>query len=317
MRKHALIGVVLIVIVLSTGLVLAPRHALAGFLDNVWSTFLQQIGTGGRVASTSTPANTGGGDDAGAGLYKPAISYEEAVVAAVERATPSVVSVIISKDLPIIERCPYNPFSDFPPELQELFGDQFGGIQFYRPCRRGSVLREVGGGSGFVISADGLLLTNKHVVADTEASYTVLTNDGKRYPARVLYRDPVQDLAVLDIDANGLVPATLGDSDAVKLGQTAIAIGNALGEFRNTVSVGVVSGLSRDVVARSSTSGEEVRIEGLIQTDAAINQGNSGGPLLNLRGEVIGVNTAMVQGAENIGFAIPVNKAKEAIVKVR
>src|SRR3989344_1933010 len=178
-------------------------------------------------------------------LYKPAIDYEKAVVAAVKKASPAVVSITVSKNVPIIENCPSNPFSDLPPEFRQFFGDQFP--QFSVPCENGTKLQEVGGGSGFIISSDGLILTNKHVAGDSKASYTVFTNDGKKYDAKVLAKDPLQDLAVIKISASGLPTVELGDSDAVELGQTAIAIGNALGEFRNTVSVGVISCLSRSV----------------------------------------------------------------------
>jgi serine protease Do len=224
-----------------------------------------------------------------------------------------VVSITISKNVPIIEQCPYNPFSDLPPEFQQFFGDNYP--QFYEPCEKGTKLQEVGSGSGFIISADGLVLTNKHVVFDKKASYTVFTNDGKKYDAKVLARDPSQDLAVLKIEGNNFPIVELGDSDSLELGQTAIAIGNALGEFRNTVSVGVISGLARTVTA--SGGGLTETIQGVIQTDAAINPGNSGGPLINLRGQVIGINTAMASGAENIGFAMPINRAKRAIQSVK
>ncbi|MBU2082104.1 trypsin-like peptidase domain-containing protein, partial [Patescibacteria group bacterium] len=230
-------------------------------------------------------------------IYKP-LDYEDKVISAVKSASPAVVAITISKNVPIIEQCPYNPFSDLPPEFQQFFGQNF---QFYQPCQKGTKLQEVGGSSGFVISSDGLILTNKHVVSDTAAEYTVFTNDGKKYPAKVLARDPNIDIAVMKIDAINLPKVKLGNSDSIQVGQAAIAIGNALGEFRNTVSVGIVSGLSRNITA--SGGGISESITGVIQTDASINPGNSGGPLLNLRGEVIGVNTAMVQGAQNIGFS--------------
>jgi serine protease Do len=216
--------------------------------------------------------------------------------------------------LPVIEQCPYSPFRDLPPEFQQFFGDR--GFQFSQPCEKGTKKQDVGGGSGFIISSDGLILTNKHVVSDTGADYTVLTNDGKKYDAKILARDPVQDLAVIKIDAADLPVVALGNSDSIKLGQTAIAIGNALGEFRNTVSVGSISGLSRSVTASGGSFGSEV-LQNVIQTDAAINPGNSGGPLLNLKGEVIGINTAMASGAQNIGFAIPINQAKRDIQSVK
>ena len=249
-------------------------------------------------------------------LYQPAVNYEQAVVDAAKKTSPTVVSIIISKNVPIVEQCPYNPFGNLPPEFQQFFGN--GSSGFTEPCDTGKTqLQEIGGGSGFIISSDGLILTNKHVVADTSASYTVLMNDGTKYDAKVLARDPVQDFAVVKINATDLPTVTLGDSDSLALGQTAIAIGNALGEFSNTVSVGVISGLSRTVTAGdpNSTQGEET-IHGVIQTDAAINPGNSGGPLLNLRGEVIGINTAIASGAQSIGFAIPINQAKHDIGSV-
>ncbi len=246
-------------------------------------------------------------------MYDSEDAHEQAVIKAVEEASPSVVSIIVSKDLPVIEQCPYNPYENLPEEFQQFFG---GGLNFTQPCQKGTKKQEVGGGSGFVISEDGLILTNKHVVSDEKAEYTVLTNDGKKYDAEVLARDSVQDLAVLKISVNGLKPLKLGDSDSLKLGQTAIAIGNALGEFRNTVSTGVISGLYRKITA-SDGLGSAENLDGLIQTDAAINPGNSGGPLLNLKGEVIGMNTAIVSGAQSVGFAIPINKAKNDIESVK
>lgn len=245
--------------------------------------------------------------------YQSRVDYEEAVITAVDKVSPAVVSITISKNVPIIEQCPYNPFGDMPQEFQQFFG---GGFQFSQPCQKGTQLQDVGGGSGFLISTDGMILTNKHVVEDAEASYTVLTNDGKKYTATVLARDPVQDIALIKIDGSHFPTVTLGNSDGIRLGQTAISIGNALGEFRNTVSVGVISGLSRTITAATGGLDSE-RLEGVIQTDAAVNPGNSGGPLVNLRGEVIGINTAMVGGAQNIAFTIPINNAKRDIESVK
>jgi serine protease Do len=248
-------------------------------------------------------------------LSKPVTDYEGAVIAAVKKASPAVVSIVISKDVSLVENCQGDPFASFPPEFRDLLQQQFpNGL----PCsdQQGTQLQEVGGGSGFIISSDGLIATNKHVVDDKSASYTVFTNDGNKYDARVLAYDPSQDLAILKINASNLPTVTLGDSDSVQLGQTAIAIGNALGEFRNTVSVGVVSGLARDITASDQSNLME-NIQGVMQTDAAINPGNSGGPLLNLRGEVVGINTAIATGAQNIGFAIPINQAKRDINSVR
>jgi len=250
--------------------------------------------------------------------YVPPTSQEELLIRAIEEISPAVVSIVITKDVPIIEQYYYNPFQEFGQGFQ---------IEIPQYRQLGTQKQEVGGGTGFIVSEDGMILTNKHVILDTEAEYTVLTNDGKKYPAQVLARDPLQDLAIIKIeqaktlDEKGsfilqLFPTVkLGDSDEIKIGQTAIAIGNSLGEFRNTVSVGVVSGLSRSITASGGELSET--LEDVIQTDAAINKGNSGGPLLNLRGEVIGINTAMVEEAQSIGFAIPINKAKKDIEQVK
>ncbi len=247
------------------------------------------------------------------------ISQEEAVIKAVKSASPAVVSIIITKDLPVIEKYyqEYDPFKNF--FGGQDFGDFFAPFKFKIPRYRqkGTEQKEVGGGTGFIISNKGLVLTNKHVVSDKDASYTVLTNEGKKYKAEVLAIDPVQDLALLKIKSkkSDWPFLKLGDSDNLEIGQTVIAIGNALGEFRNTVSVGVISGLKRSVKA-SGGFGQSEYLEEVIQTDAAVNQGNSGGPLLNLKGEVIGINVAMAVGAENIGFSIPINKAKRDIEQV-
>ncbi len=248
--------------------------------------------------------------------YVSRIDYEQAIISAVEKASPAVVSIAISKDVPIIEQCPVDPFSGIP---RDFFGDFFGlpgqgnGFQFYQPCEKGTERQEVGGGSGFIISSDGLIVTNKHVALDMDASYVVFLSSGEKYDAKIVAQDPILDLALLEISAENLPTISLGNSDGVRLGQSVIAIGNALGEFRNTVSVGVVSGLSRTITAYGGGGFQET-IEGVIQTDAAINRGNSGGPLLNLAGEVIGINTAIASGAQNIGFSIPVNQIKRAII---
>ncbi len=174
----------------------------------------------------------------------------------------------------------------------------------------GEESQEQGIGTGFIISEDGLILTNKHVVADTSITYTVVTNDEKRYEVKNIYRDPVNDLAIIKIEASGLEPIELGDSGSLEVGQFVIAIGNALGEFSNTVTTGVVSGLGRSITAGSSSGQFQEQLDNVIQTDAAINSGNSGGPLLNSAGQVIGINTAVSTSGQNLGFAIPINDAK-------
>lgn len=201
-----------------------------------------------------------------------------------------------------------SPFDDF-------FGTPF---QFRVPQlrQRGTQPQEIGGGSGFLVSADGLIVTNKHVVADESASYTVFTNDGTKYEAEVIARDPANDIAVIKIKGSNLPFLQFGNSDTLQVAQTAIAIGNALSEFRNTVSIGVISGLSRSIVAGDGF-GQAEQLEQVIQTDAAINPGNSGGPLLNSAGQVIGVNVAVAQGSENIGFALPANTVKSVVESVQ
>ncbi len=240
--------------------------------------------------------------------YVPQTSQEEAVIKVVKDVSPSVVSIIITKNLPVYEQYFVNPFGE---------GSPFN-IEIPQIRQKGTQQQEVGGGSGFIISEDGMILTNKHVVSDQTAEYTVLTNEGKKYPAKVLALDPAQDIAIIKIDnavAGSFRSVKFGDSSNLQIGQTIIAIGNALGEFRNTVSVGVISGLGRTITASGGDLVET--LEDVIQTDAAINAGNSGGPLLNLKGEVIGINTATVQGAQNIGFALPINLAKKDIEQVK
>lgn len=231
--------------------------------------------------------------------YIPQTTQEQMIVGIVKQAQDAVVSVIANKDLPVYD---------------QYMGD-FWGFQIPQLRQRGTEKKEVSSGTGFVVSTDGLILTNKHVVSDDSAEFTVLTNGGDKYPAKVLAVDPMQDIAVLKIDKKGLPMLKLGDSDNIEIGQSVIAIGNALGEFRNTVSIGVVSGLRRTITAAGGGMSET--LEDLIQTDAAINPGNSGGPLLNLNGEVIGINTAMTQAAQNIGFALPINKVKRDLDQVK
>ncbi len=228
-------------------------------------------------------------------IYLPQTSQEDAIIQAVKEVQDSVVSIVITEH---VELYYFTPFED---------------VELERRIEQ----REVGGGTGFIIGQDGLVLTNKHVVLRDDVDYSVLMNDGRVFPAQVLARDPAQDLAVIEIEQEGedFPTVELGDSDSLRTGQTVIAIGNVLGEFQNSVSVGVISGLGRSIVA--SGVGLVQVLEDVIQTDAAINQGNSGGPLLNLKGEVIGINTAMVVGGENIGFAIPINKAKKGIEQVK
>jgi serine protease Do len=173
-------------------------------------------------------------------------------------------------------------------------------------------------GSGFIIGEEGLVVTNKHVVSDPDAEYRIITHSDKEYTVQRIYRDPLNDIALLQIDLNQnpgdrLVPLELGDSSKLQAGQYVAAIGTSLGEFRNSVTTGVISGLGRGIVAGSPYEGAVERLDNVIQTDAAINPGNSGGPLFNSSGQVIGVNTAVSASGQNIGFAIPINIIKDSL----
>ncbi len=243
------------------------------------------------------------------------VTEESQVIDVVKKSSGAVVSIIASADVPKLVQCrqqmPNFQGLDLPPEFQNMF-------DVPALCQQGTEKRKVGAGSGFLVSSDGYIVTNKHVVTDEKGEYTVVLNDaphlGQRLIARVLARAPSQDIAVLKIDAHDLPFLSLGDSSKLQVGQTAIAIGYSLGEFDNTVSKGVVSGLSRTIDAGGMDVSEH--LTGLIQTDAAINPGNSGGPLLDLSGLVIGMNTAIAQ-AQSIGFAIPTSEIKLAYDQVK
>ncbi len=219
------------------------------------------------------------------------LTEESVVIDVVEKVSPSVVTVSIRT--PRRRILEFSPFRGFQSRIE---GGQPQDI-----------------GTGFIVSEDGLIVTNKHVVNADNASYKVITNDGKEYDLKKISKDPANDIAILKIDASGLKPVELGDSSKLKVGQFVIAIGTALGEFRNTVTTGVISGLGRGITAGSVFEGYVERLDDVIQTDAAINPGNSGGPLLNSAGQVIGINVAVASSAENIGFAIPINVVKEAL----
>ncbi len=243
------------------------------------------------------------------------VTEESQVIDVVKKSTGAVVSIIASADVPRMVQCTrqFQGFEgmDLPPEFRGMF-------DIPALCQDGTEKKKVGAGTGFLVSADGYIVTNKHVVANEKGEYMVVLNDakhlGQRMKARVLARAPSQDIALLKIDATALPFLPLGDSSKLQVGQTAIAIGYSLGEFDNTVSKGVVSGLSRSIDAGGGGMNEH--LTGLIQTDAAINPGNSGGPLLDLGGSVIGMNTAMAN-AQSIGFAIPINEIKASYEQVK
>lgn len=231
-------------------------------------------------------------------------SQDELLTDAVAKITPDVVSIVVSKDVPKLEVVYVNPFGDDP-----FFNDV--DVRVPRYIQKGTEEKRIGAGTGFLISENGYIATNRHVVSDKEAKYTVLLSDGTQKEAAIIYIDDKIDFAIIKVEGTKFTHVVLGDSDSLKLGQTVFAVGNALGEYNNSVSTGIISGLNRDIRASGSSGTESLK--GVIQTDAAINPGNSGGPLVTLDGEVIGVNVATVIGSSNISFSIPVNSIKDII----
>ena len=244
------------------------------------------------------------------------MSDDTRVIETIKKTMPAVVSIMIAKHLEDLEKDVSKELYHFFPghtptkkekeqfKIPENVVDEHGMVQ-------------VGGGSGFFVAEDGIILTNKHVMADHKAEYTVVTNDGSKFIAEILSIDPVNDVAILRIPAKNMPVVPLGDASKLELGQSVIAIGNALGLFKNTVSLGIVSGLSRSISAKEDPKAPAQELRGLIQTDAAINPGNSGGPLVSLNGMAIGINAAIVFGAQNIGFAIPINSAERDLDDIR
>jgi len=219
------------------------------------------------------------------------VREESIVIDIAEKTSPAVVTIGISKTQKFQTIDPFDFFSFFnsSPQTQKIEQDI---------------------GTGFIVDSNGLIITNKHVVADLQAQYRIITAENKTYQVEKIYRDPSNDLAILKISAQDLAIVSLGTSENLKVGQFVMAIGTALGEFRHTVTTGVISGLGRGITAGSPFQGYIEKLDNVIQTDAAINSGNSGGPLLNSAGQVIGINVAVAQEAQNIGFAIPVDVVK-------
>jgi S1-C subfamily serine protease len=300
-EKHKL-GFFVAAMVILTIFLSAAFGALFGFMASKSS---QKILAGLRGGKLSALLNSNANES---GVVKQKIVQEDsAVIDVVKEAAPAVVSIVISKDIPKIKN-----YGNLPDWFQFYFG-QGNDTQ---DNGSGTEKKTIGGGTGFFITNDGMIVTNKHVVEDTAASYTVVTNDGNNHDAKVMAIDPVNDIAIIKIEGSGYPILSLGDSDAVQIGQTVIAIGNSLGEFSNTVSRGIISGLQRNLTA-GSDFGQSEKLNNIIQTDAAINPGNSGGPLLDINGEVIGINVAIAQNAQNIGFAIPSNQVKKVVDQVK
>ena len=238
------------------------------------------------------------------------IQYEEQVIKVIKATMPGVVSIVVGKDYEkILKENPYElmvPHGDHvdPPPPEEAL-----------PHTKSGKIR-VGGGSGFIVDDSGLIVTNKHVISDPEAEYWVTTLAEDTYAARVLARDPLNDVAVLKIDAANLPTIALGDSSNLELGEPVLAIGNTLGLFQNTVSSGIISGLSRSIAAKTDENSPAQELRGLIQTDAAINPGNSGGPLINLKGQAIGINAAIVFGYTNASWTLKADLAAEYVCRL-
>lgn len=232
------------------------------------------------------------------------VSEESITIDTFKKAGPSVVTVAEEASA----QSNSNSSFDFSP----FYGFQFPNVPNQQPTQPQSI------GSGFIISSDGMVVTNKHVVSDTGGKYQIITSNDKKYTVQKIYRDSLNDVAILKIDPNEnsgftLKPIDMGDSSNLQVGQYVIAIGTALGEFRNTVTTGVISGLGRGITAGSPFEGFAEKLDNVIQTSAAINPGNSGGPLFNSSGQVIGVNTAVSESGQNIGFAIPINVIKDSL----
>lgn len=246
--------------------------------------------------ATSTPI-----DETLPAAVRDVIDKESVVIDVSEKSAKSVVTVAIKEQQQVIQRR-MTPF--------DLFGFGFEVPQTpQQPLSNDP--RDIG--TGFVVdSQQGLIVTNKHVVSNVDAEYYVFDKEGKEYRVERIYRDPANDIAIVKVTTD-LPALQLGDSANLKVGQSVIAIGTALGEFRHTVTTGVISGLGRGIYAGDGFGGSVERLDNVIQTDAAINPGNSGGPLLDSQGRVIGVSVAVAGNAQNIGFAIPINTIKETI----
>lgn len=291
--NHKLLGILIMFVFLNV-LIVGVFGLLIG--DKILERKLKNL-SGSQLESISE-TETGGLSGSEYSLKQ----EDQAVIEVVKNNTPAVVSIVITKDIPKIDSFFSDPF--------------FNQFYFGGDVETETETQEIGGGTGFIVDPSGYILTNKHVVDDPDAKYTIMLNNGETFDAEILARDVFLDVAVLKINGKNLPTINFGDSEKLNVGQTVIAIGNSLGEFDNTVSKGIISGLKRQVEAGNSLGQTEI-LDEVIQTDAAINPGNSGGPLFDLNGKVIGINVAMAQGAENIGFTIPINQIKELYQSVK
>lgn len=261
--------------------VLAISLASATFASAVTVGVLSGVASAPAVAAIATTPATS--PAAGTAV---SITADSAVVAVAESASPAVVTITTES----AGRQDFGPFS----------------------------VPSTGVGSGFVFDPDGLILTNNHVIdGATNDAITVAFQDGTELPARVVATDSTHDLAVIKVDATGLATIPVGDSSALKVGQLVVAIGSPLGTFTESVTSGILSATGRTIQVGSQTSRQTATMTGLLQTDAAINEGNSGGPLLDASGRVIGVNVAVATSAQGIGFAVPIDEAATIMAEAR
>lgn len=264
-----------------------------------------------NIASLSNQTITIGTPLSGSGnlTQRIFVAEEEATIAAVKKVQPAVVSIVIRKNLSKLYEERNRNF---------YFIDPLTGKRLQpNPPADTNEEKEIGGGTGFIVSTDGYVITNKHVVSDKDATYAVFLSDGTEFKGTLLDTDPINDLAIIKIEGKNLPTVTLGDSTDIQVGETVLAIGNSLNEYRQTVSKGIISGMDRTIIASDESGDSTEQLDGIIQTDAAINPGNSGGPLVNLSGDVIGINTAIDRSGQLIGFALPINDAKFIVESVK
>jgi putative serine protease PepD len=275
-RAPAGLGVIIAASLVSATVASVGTVAVAGYLIRPAATATTATPTVTTAVALPTPSSSSSsGTNA-------AISAEP-VVAVAEQVSPAVVTITSTTTS--------NP-SRFNP-----FGGTATGI-----------------GSGFIITSNGLILTNNHVI-EGASHLTVKLTTGKEYPATVVTTDKTHDLAVIRIAATGLPTVSLGSSSNLQVGETTIAIGSPLGTFTTTVTSGILSATDRTITVADELTGQPVEMSGLLQTDAAINPGNSGGPLLDISGHVIGINAAVASSAEGLGFAVPIDTAKALVQK--
>ncbi|MBU6388299.1 trypsin-like peptidase domain-containing protein [Patescibacteria group bacterium] len=302
----AVMGAPLVVLVLIAGVVYEFRE-IARLSNSVAAlqTSITQLANSANLAASSTAANIA---ELARRSQVAEKSQSQLFEDAVAKVSPAVVSIVESQVVPQLQVTYENPFGNDP--FFQGFGMQ---VPVYQQV--GTTTQQVSAGTGFLVRSSGYIITNKHVVPDANATYTVLLANGKQKTGTVIWRSSSEDLAVVKITGGGYPVVPLGDSSSLQLAQSVFAIGNALGQYSNSVSVGVISGLNRTITASNDQGGVET-LGGVIQTDAAINPGNSGGPLVNLSGEAIGVNVAMVQGSQNIGFSLPIKEVARALANL-